>query len=289
MIIVADTILLVLAFIAVGIAVKTDLKTREVPDWISYGLVASAAVIRLMYAVLTTTWSYVYYAVIGFLAMYLLGMLMFKTRQWGGGDAKLIMGLGIVFATGPFFVKESYLPFLFVFVVNTLLLGALYGIIYSVVLAYKNRKKFVLALRKRMRAKNVQKIKWLAWIATMVLVLTTIMTEDVFAKLSIMTAAMLILLYPYLWIFMKSIEDACLYRKISAAQLTEGDWVDQDIIINKKMLYKKKNTGIEKEDIKKLIKAKVKNILVKDGIPFTPTFLLSMLISLWNGGIASLI
>ena len=84
---------------------------------------------------------------------------MFKTRQWGGGDAKLIMGLGIVFATGPFFVKESYLPFLFMFVVNTLLLGALYGVVYSVVLAHKNRKKFVLALKKRIRALKRKTLK----------------------------------------------------------------------------------------------------------------------------------
>ena len=54
--------------------------------------------------------------------------------------------------------------------------------------------------------------------------------------------------------------------------------------MNKRVIYKVKNTGIEKEDIQKLIKAKIKEVLVKEGIPFIPPFFIGTILTVlqWN-------
>ena len=82
------------------------------------------------------------------------------------------------------------------------------------------------------------------------------------------------MLYPYLWVYVKAVEKACLYKYVKPRQLTEGDWVEEDILISNRVIYKAKNTGIEKEDIQKLVKARVKKVLIKEGIPFLPPFFL---------------
>ena len=287
--VVADIILIVFALLATGVAALVDLKTREVPDWVSYGLIISAIGVRAMHTVVARDPHYIGYAFVGLFSMYLFGMVMFKTKQWGGGDAKLIMGLGIVFATKPYFIEPSQIPFLLILLINILLVGAIYGLFYGAFLAVKNGKKFTKGMQQILRQKKVLRTRTIAIsIAIPLLIMAFIIKTSMF-RLSLIALAALIILYPYLWIFIKTVEKVCLYKTVPPSKLTEGDWVEQDITINKKVIYKQKNTGIEREDIQKLIKAKIKKVLVKDGIPFTPTFLLGMLLSLWHGGIALLL
>ncbi len=289
MVLVADGVLISVALIATIIAGWNDLKTREVPDWISYGLIITAFTIRLMESLLSGVWSYFYYAIFGFLAMYVFGMIMFRTRQWGGGDAKLIMGLGVIFATRPYFVPESHMPFLIILVINILLVGAVYGIIFGIWLAWKNRVKFKKVISKLLRQKAILQLRIITLFVAIPLFIISFFFQTMMLRLSSMIVALLLLIYPYLWTFIKAVENACLLKQLSPSKLTEGDWVEGNVVVKNKVIYKPKNIGIESADIKKLIKAKVKSVLVKDGIPFTPTFLLGILLSLWNGGIILLL
>ena len=86
-------------------------------------------------------------------------------------------------------------------------------------------------------------------------------------------------------VLMRSVEKGCMYKQIPVKKLTEGDWVEENVIINKKIIYKKKKEGIEKSDITKLIEAKVQSVLVKEGIPFVPPFLMGIVYSLIFGQI----
>ena len=99
------------------------------------------------------------------------------------------------------------------------------------------------------------------------------------------TIALLLLVYPYLTIFIKSVEKCCFYKRVSASKLVPGDWVEENIYEKNKLVYKKKLLGIEEGDIKRLIKAKVKNVLVKEGIPFIPPFFIGVLITIISGKI----
>ena len=65
------------------------------------------------------------------------GILLYLARQWGGGDTKLLMALGALFGTRPFFVPASTFsfPFLAVLLINIAIVGALYGLCASLILA----------------------------------------------------------------------------------------------------------------------------------------------------------
>lgn len=79
-----------------GIATWYDLRTREIPDWISLVLAGSGAVaVALGWG--TNTWS-------GLLAGAVLGLVItlpfFALEGLGGGDVKLLVSLGAAFGPG---------------------------------------------------------------------------------------------------------------------------------------------------------------------------------------------
>ena len=81
-----------------------------------------------------------------------------------------------------------------------------------------------------------------------------------------------------------------MYKYISVDKLTEGDWVAEDIIVKGKLICSKKDLELTKEQISKLRKLKIKNVFVKEGIPFVPSFLIGLLITLiWGNLLAYII
>jgi len=95
-------ILLVIAAIILIIGTITDIKKREVPDWISFAAIFAGIGIRLLYSAVTFDWMFVLYGAAGLGIFIGLGYMMFYAGQWGGGDAKILMGIGalIVFSVG---------------------------------------------------------------------------------------------------------------------------------------------------------------------------------------------
>ncbi len=275
-----DYILASMAVIGLTAATIQDLRTREVPDWVTYGLIGAGFGVRLIGALGNEPWFYFFSAWLGLGATYVLGSIMYYARQWGGGDAKMMMALGVLFATKPAFIPETGILFLGVLFINILLFGAVYGLAWGILLAWKHRKKFTQVAKALLQEKKMVSIRIYAILAAGIVMSLAFLMDDLFIRLSTMTLALLILLYPYLWIYVKAVEKACLYKQLKPQELTEGDWVEQDVIINKKVIYKMKNTGIEKTDIQRLIKAKVKQVTVKEGIPFIPPFLLGTLATL---------
>lgn len=89
--------ILAIGLVGVALAAAQDLKTREVPDALSSGLIATgfaAAILRISFGapigvLINTT--------LGFAFGYGVGALLYFAKQWGGGDAKLLAGLGALF------------------------------------------------------------------------------------------------------------------------------------------------------------------------------------------------
>jgi Flp pilus assembly protein protease CpaA len=61
-----DLLLLLIGLIGLIIGSLTDLKSREVPDWLNYFLIASGLGLRLIYSISTWEWSYFLYGLVGF-------------------------------------------------------------------------------------------------------------------------------------------------------------------------------------------------------------------------------
>lgn len=278
-----DIILVSLGLIGSLIASISDIKIREVPDWLNYALIFSGFSLRLMQSISSSKWSYFLYSILGFVLMFLLGTLLYYTKQWGGGDTKLLMALGVIFSTRPYFIKTE-IPFLILMLINILIFGALYGFIYGITLAARNKKSFVKEFKILNQDKKMKKLKMhLLCLVGIIFVINLFIMKSLTTKLMISYMLIPILLYPYLIMFVRSVENSSMYKMTPVRRLTEGDWVEQDVKIKGKIIYHKKGLGIEKKDIQRLIKANVKQVLVKQGIPFVPPIFIGILFSLIIG------
>src|SRR3989338_663663 len=125
-----ETIILLVAFLFIVIASYTDFKSREVPDWVNFAAIASGLGLRLLYSVFSWDYHFFVAGVIGFAAAYLLACIMFYSGQWGGGDSKLLMGVGALLG-----VELSFDTKGFAFLIALIIVGAGYGLLWSVWLA----------------------------------------------------------------------------------------------------------------------------------------------------------
>ncbi len=280
-----NIILLALAFIVLIIGSFTDIKIREVPDWINYGLIFSAIGIRAVYSAAASDTSYVLQGILGLAVFIAFAYIMFYAGQWGGGDAKLLMGLGAVFGLT---LTLKPMPLILIFIINTLIAGAFYGLFYSIILAVKHRKRFIKRFIKIIHEKAMIKTrKIILLILIFLIILILVLINDLIAKWLLILLVLLAYIFFYLIIFIKAVEQTAMLKYVYPEELTEGDWIVKNIIIDKKKITGPRDLGISKEKIKRLIaykkQGRIKKILIKQGIPFVPSFLIAFIITIWIG------
>ncbi|MEK6859261.1 MAG: hypothetical protein AABX54_00450, partial [Nanoarchaeota archaeon] len=96
-------------------------------------------------------------------------------------------------------------------------------------------------------------------------------------KISFILISLIILLFPVLFVFAKAVEESCMIKSLSPEQVTEGDWLYKDIIVNGKKIEATWD-GVSKKELKQIRTYCRKKILIKQGVPFTPGFLLGFVI-----------
>lgn len=271
-----------IVIIVLIIASITDIKTREVPDWINFSLIPLGIGINLIWSLATNNWNFIIFSLTGFIALFIIALLMFYTGQWGGGDSKMLMGLGALIG-----LKLSLDSTLISFLINIVIVGSLYGLVWSIILSFKNRKKFIKELKKS--TKSIIKIRRIMLIWFIILLISALFIKDVVIKILVILLTIFIYASFYLFIFIKAVEKSCMLKYVKPTEVTEGDWIAKKIFVNKKYIAGPKDLGIEKKQLKKLInyykKGKIKRVLIKIGIPFVPSFLIAYLITLWIGNV----
>jgi hypothetical protein len=205
---------------------------------------------------------------------------MYYTKQWGGGDTKLLTALSVTFATKPYFIKETIIPFFIILLINILLAGFIYSLIYSIILAIKNRSKFIQEYYELSKKYKIFKI--IAILLALLILISMFLLNNNFLQLLFISLLFAIIFFVYLFLFIKSIEKISMFKLIPISKLTEGDWIVNQKIRSKFNIPK---TGIEKQQINLIKRSKLKRILIKDGIPFVPPFLIGTVITLLSGKI----
>ena len=275
---------IVIAFIALIIGSITDLKNREVPDYVSYSLIFFAFASAIMYSIIQ--WSYIPIAqtAMGFIVGLIIAYTMFYLGQWGGGDSKLIMGLGAALGFNLFalFGEKNYWLLIFLFL--TVIVGAVYGLFWSIALAIKHHREFRKALIALSHKKHILIIRRIALVLLIVFTIVTFFFVPQEFRLIIFSFIAVVFFMFYIWLFVKVIELGCMVKDVSVSKLTEGDWIYKNIKIGKKYLAGPKDLGISREQItllKKYVKlGKIKKVTIKEGIPFIPAFLIAFILVL---------
>jgi Flp pilus assembly protein protease CpaA len=285
---VIDALLLAVGFAGLIIATFSDIKTREVPDWLNFSLIPAGIGLRLMHSLIFNDWMFLVYGIAALAAFVCLAYFLYYARQWGGGDSKLLMGIGVIFATYPEFLLNYFNPilnwhFLLIFLFNLLLVGAVYAMIWSAYLAVKNRRKFKKAYMKFFS--SLKFFRRIVMVLVAVMLIASLAPVAVEARIFLLGFSLVMLVSFHLMIFAKVIENCCMFRKIPVSKLTEGDWVVQEVRAQGRYLCGPKDYGLTKEQITQLRKTKIKSVLVKEGIPFVPSFLIAMIVSLVWGNV----
>lgn len=248
------------------VASISDLKTKEVPDYLSGFLISLGLILP---------WASVIYtgSMVPLIKAYALGgvafgfgYLMLKTAQWGGGDAKLITGSALLFSQ-----LETGVSFFITFILLLFVVGATIGIAYLALIAIRNRKEFIKRLKK-------QKEKFYLFIVgSVILALLPFLMFGFKIDLMFWILAILFLLI----LPLKILEDYGLTEKRAVKDLVEGDWVIEEVKNNGETIFSQKDRAYIKEDeIKKLKELGIEKVEVKRGLPFIPSFLIAFLLNL---------
>ncbi len=253
-----------LAFIFTLFASIQDLKKREVANWLNFSLIAFALAFRAFFAVQNNSLQFLLLGVCGFAIFTALAYAFYYGRIFAGGDAKLLMAFGIIL---PFENYSSLLTTSFLFIFLLFLIGAVYSLLFSFIILAKNKNKFKSEFAKIFKKNKI--VLHITLIASLVLFSLSYFSF-LFLPLS------LLLLTPLLLAYTKSLEK-CMLVITNYSNLTEGDWIEHDIKLARGKIVKKTVHGLSRKDIQLLRKYK-KSIIVKQGIPFVPAFLFTLII-----------
>lgn len=272
------------------IASCLDFKTREVPDWLSYGFIFAALGIRAIFS-FQEGWNFLVSGILGLAVGFILACLFYYTRQWGGGDSKLLMGMGAAIGIDlPF--RYSSLTF-FGYFLLVLFLGAFYGLAWMSIAALRSGKEFMFTFKQALKAWKILHLS--AWLTTAVLtgsVMLSFFFRSLFFPFFFFSFAWIIVPFPliffYLFLFVSSVEKSRFIKQVPVGKLTEGDWLAEDVVVRGEVLMKKKT--LEKKDLMELknlyLQRKINQVTIKEGVPFTPSFLLAYLVLIFGEGMA---
>src|SRR3989344_5991 len=246
-------------------AVLQDLHRREVDNLWNFSLIGIALAYRAAVSVFGWNYWFLLNGFIGLGVFLLLGNLFYYSRLFAGGDAKLLIALGPILPLSYNWLVN--LKIFGIFILLFLIGGSVYALFYSFVLMANNFNTFKKEFSKQFISKSnlilIFLVFAIAWTIFMFFI----------GEKSLILIGFIILLFPILLVFSKSIEEVCLVKEIYSNKLTVGDWLYEDIIVGGRRI-KSNWEGVSKNELR-LIKTEYRRkILIKQGIPFTPGFLI---------------
>lgn len=263
-----ELIFFILSLSFLFIASISDIKTREVPDYLSYSFLLSIFGISILHSIYTSFFFFLY-SLGGAALFFLFSYFLYRTKQMGGADVKIFTAIGAMFANQTLW----NIPLLIVFSILVLSIGSFYTFSWALILYLKNKS----AANKKARELLAEKKKYrLALIFLGVLVLlSSFLLEDIQSKILLACVAFLIIFSFYLFIFISVIESLHFIKKIATGELTEGDWLAKEVRVNGKLICSTRVPCIDKKQIELLKKAKIEEVYIKVGIPFVPAIFLA--------------
>ena len=272
----------------------TDIKKREVPDYANYFAMIAIIGLKLIDTIYTNEWTIFLHSMFWFIGFVILGFIMFYSGQWGGGDSKVLMVMGLVFFSYPEFLSKLSniqplinFPLPLIFLINMVIFGAIYGLVWSSILAIRNKNEFVKEWKNTIS--DFYKTKIAIMIIVAILLIANFFFQEPYIKILLVSVAFIIYLTFNLLIFAKSVEKACMFVYMDVKDLTEGEWIANQTEFKGKLICCPEDLGISNEQIAILKKTNIKKVLIKKGIPFIPAFLIAGIVTWLFGNVVFLL
>lgn len=255
-----------LAFIWLVFATVQDVRTKEIYNWVSFSLIVFALGFRFFYSLFVLgNFNFFYWGVLGTIFFFFLSTLFYKARLFAGGDKKLMFSLGAILPIYPVFFQN--LNLVLFFILFFLFVGSTYGLLFSFYFGLKNFNSFKKEIKNQFSEK-----KRIIFLSTIISILFLIFA---FYITEFFYLAILLFIFPYLYLFFVSVDEGCMVKKVSPKKLTEGDWLFRDVRVGKKVVRSTWD-GLSKKDISLLRNKKF--VLIRNGLQFAPVFLVSFVL-----------
>ncbi len=238
-----------------------DLKRREVDNWLTSFLILSSVSFVVYGGILSKDIGQVFLLAGLFLVMFLVMNLLYYGRVFAGGDAKLL------FSMTAFFLGVTFLDSLVnvgIFVFFLMISGSIYGLMYSGFLWSRNKSKV---------NKEMSRLSHGA-VFRVPLLLGIVLMFGGFVNFLFFLVGVLLFIFPLLYVFAKGLENVSMIHEIDGKSLREGDWLAKDVRVNGKVIRANWD-GLSLEEIGSLRRRK--KVVIKEGIPFVPAFLVAFL------------
>lgn len=248
--------------IGILVACITDLKRREVDNWLNAFLLVSSLAFVSYGIILSGEFGDFLQVGLLLVVMGLVMNLFYYGRVFAGGDAKLLFAMSMFFLSTTFISSMTNVG---IFLLFLMISGSVYGLCYSGVLWFVNRREVSKEI-----GKLVKKSKWFFWTVGFSVVLMLLG----FLEFIFLLIGGCLFVFPFLYVFAKGLENVSMVREVKGSELREGDWLVRDVRVGGRVV-KANWDGLSLEEIR--ILKKKKKVLIKEGLPFVPAFLFAFL------------
>lgn len=273
------------ALIGSAVCAAWDLKTTEIPDGIPYAMMAVGVIYWAVQSYMLGSYTPLLWSAVAGLGLLGFGFLMYYFGQWGGGDAKLLSAIGLLLPFAPPGFKTTFFPYSFSYTVNVFVIGAVYMILYAVVMAMRDRK-ILTAFRHDLKASSkVLTLGTLGLFAVFFLAtfyLTNTLDIPLSTSLVLVGVALPALATLGLYVvfkFARSVENVGFKQRIPMSKLRVGDV----------LMESRRWDGIDEKQLRRIKKSGKKFVWIKSGVRFAPAFPLALLITLFFGDVIFLL
>lgn len=298
-----DKEILMLSVLGIFLLIESiiDLKHLETPNYMNFGLIFVAFAFSIINSIYSISLAPLISAILGFALMALLTFPMFYLGLWGGGDVKVLLGIGTllglsineiqsfwsnlwsIFTTSKELIIST--PILIKFLLLSLISSLVYGLIWAVIKIIKNHKEiskiFKKQSNKNKKLRLINKVSFLILVLSIFSISISLFVFPNYSFFLLSTFFLFLTLFIFLFQVFYILEKNMMVAKIKPLDLTEGDWLNKDLKIKNKIICKANKTGLTKQQIKKLISLQKKNKLkfvdIKQGIAYFPVFFLAIL------------
>ncbi len=222
-----------------------DSKHKELPYFLTLTFISFAFLIQVIRLILGQN---VLGAFISTLIFGGLNYLLYLAGVRGGGDTLAIIGMSMA-------LGERFIEF-FLLYITIEFVAAFYSMFYILYLAY---------------TKNY--ISGLHFTTILIPTIIGVYFNPLIGVLAFMLSSVLLLSF-----ILAKYEKKLFVREVKVKDLVGEEWITDNVVVNGRVLVKKRGIGLTKQDILKLKKHKIKSIKIKEGIPLVPGYLAGLLV-----------
>lgn len=244
-----------------------DLITSNIPDKVCIAMIVIGLLTHSYTGMITGDYTNLMNSLLFGGIFLAFGLAMYYTGQWGGGDGELLLTIGILL---PNIASPARFPFAISFFINSFFIGAIFSVIYSLFMMYRNKKVW----QNFIKSFQTEEMKISIFLLTTISIIFFLSSQVLPLLISLVILTLIVFQR-----FAKSVEIGFL-KRIPSSKLKVDDTIGQDL--PKLGIHQKLIKGLTMQQIRKIRRHK-KYVVIKEGIRYGIVFPLSILFTLFFG------